>query len=86
MYVYIQTEPTLYTVGFYDPNGKWHPESDHSTRAEAADRVATLNGSNQHAEIIKQAIDQLERRLRAQRINMNALENLISELKQATAQ
>jgi hypothetical protein len=44
MYVYIQTEPTLYTVGFYDPNGKWHPESDHPTRAEAAERVAKLNG------------------------------------------
>ncbi|MCR9051272.1 MAG: hypothetical protein ACE362_19915 [Phaeodactylibacter xiamenensis] len=44
MYVYIQTEPTLFTVGFYDPNGKWHPESDHSTRAEAVERVAKLNG------------------------------------------
>jgi hypothetical protein len=83
MYVYQQTEPTLFTVGYYTPKGEWKPESDHDTRAEAADRVATLNGSNQHAEIIKQAIDQLERRLRAQRINTDALENLIAELQKA---
>lgn len=45
MYVYIQTErnPDLFTVGFYDPNGKWHPESDHSTREEAAHRTRVLN-------------------------------------------
>lgn len=48
MYVYIQTEssPDLFTVGFYDPNGKFQPESDHSTREEAAQRVRFLNGAN----------------------------------------
>lgn len=44
MYVYIQSEPHLWTVGFYDPDGKWHPESDHSSSDEAAARVAYLNG------------------------------------------
>lgn len=44
MYVYIQSEPQLWTVGFYDPNGKWQPESDHKTSEAAADRVAYLNG------------------------------------------
>lgn len=51
-YVYIQSEkPTpdspfsLWTVGFYDPGGEWHPESDHEDREEAAKRVAWLNGS-----------------------------------------
>jgi len=34
----------LYTVGFYDPAGNWHSESDHDTRDEAAARVAYLNG------------------------------------------
>ncbi len=34
----------LYTVGFYSPDGKWEPESDFSTRDEAAARVAYLNG------------------------------------------
>lgn len=44
-WVYIQSEPGLLTVGFYDPKGKWHADSDHNTRAEAAARVAYLNGS-----------------------------------------
>lgn len=44
MYVYIKSEPQLYTVGFYDPAGKWHPESDHETREAAAERVHWLNG------------------------------------------
>jgi hypothetical protein len=35
MYVYIQSEPGLYTVGFYRPNGKWEPESDHDSIAKA---------------------------------------------------
>jgi len=45
MYVYIQSEPGLWTVGFYDPKGVWHPDSDHTDREKAADRVAYLNGS-----------------------------------------
>jgi hypothetical protein len=44
-YVYIRKDPGLYTVGFYDPQGKWHPESDHDNQDDAADRVAWLNGS-----------------------------------------
>lgn len=44
MYVYIEPEPNLFTVGFYDPNGKWHPDSDHTDREEAAKRVSWLNG------------------------------------------
>ena len=34
----------LYTVGFYDPSGKWQSESDHGTKEEAAARVHYLNG------------------------------------------
>jgi hypothetical protein len=44
MYVYIQTEPGLYTVGFYDPSGRFNAESDHRSRDEAAKRVSFLNG------------------------------------------
>lgn len=43
-YVYIKSEPNLWTVGFYDPQGKWHSESDHSSTGEAAERVHYLNG------------------------------------------
>ena len=46
VYVYIQSESRLWTVGFYDPNGKWHSDSDHNTRKEAAARVHYLNGGN----------------------------------------
>lgn len=43
-WVYIQSEPSLWTVGFYDPKGEWHCDSDHSVREEAAKRVHYLNG------------------------------------------
>ena len=44
MWVYIQSEHCLWTVGFYDPKGNWHPDSDWSTKQEAADRCHYLNG------------------------------------------
>jgi hypothetical protein len=47
MYYYKRTEfspDCLYTVGYYDPYGKWIPESDHETAEKAAERVHYLNG------------------------------------------
>ena len=44
MWVYIQTEPRLWTVGFYDPKGEWHTDSDYDDKEEAAARVSYLNG------------------------------------------
>ena len=44
MYVYIRSEQCLWTVGFYDPNGKWISESDHDSPESAAERVHYLNG------------------------------------------
>lgn len=49
MYYYIKSEPSLWTVGCDDPNGKWHADSDHNNREEAAKRVAWLNGSGTDA-------------------------------------
>jgi hypothetical protein len=46
MYVYIQSEPGLWTVGFYDPKGKFQPESDWDNREDAAKRVHYLNGKD----------------------------------------
>ena len=43
-YVYIRSEPSLYTVGFYDPTGRWQPDSDWNTKDEASKRVIELNG------------------------------------------
>ena len=48
-YVYIRSEPQLYTVGFYKPDGEWVPESDHPSKDKAAERVAYLNGGNKEA-------------------------------------
>lgn len=45
-WLFIQSEPTLWTVGFYDPNGDWHPESDHDDPEDAAARVNYLNGGS----------------------------------------
>lgn len=43
-YVYERSEPTLWTVGHYSPDGEWNPESDHPTADAAAERVHYLNG------------------------------------------
>lgn len=46
-WVYLQSEPQLWTVGFYAPNGTWHTDSDHSLREQAAQRTAWLNGTRE---------------------------------------
>jgi hypothetical protein len=38
-WVYIKSEPNLWTVGFYSPDSKWHPDSDWPSAAQAAARV-----------------------------------------------
>lgn len=55
MYIYMQTEkrdhdnPTgLWTVGFYDPDGKFQTEDDYSSKAGAVERVHYLNGGNEN--------------------------------------
>lgn len=47
MYVYIQSEPHLWTVGFYRPtDNRFITDSDHDSPGEAAKRVHYLNGGN----------------------------------------
>lgn len=55
-WLYIQSEAgngrdafALYTVGFYRPDGRWEPESDHITADSAARRVHYLNGGKDNA-------------------------------------
>ncbi len=43
-WVYIRSEPGLWTVGFYAPDGEFHPDSDRNDREQAAERVHYLNG------------------------------------------
>lgn len=44
MWVYIRTEPTLWTVGFFDPEGIFTTDSDWETKEEARAQVSYLNG------------------------------------------
>lgn len=50
MWVYLESEDGLFTVGFFDPDGEWHPETDWGTREEAAERVRYLNGGPMNRE------------------------------------
>jgi hypothetical protein len=61
-YVYIESERwtddsgfthILYTVGFYQPDGQWVPESDHENRDKAAARVRYLNGGRDETPVRK---------------------------------
>jgi hypothetical protein len=69
MYIYKRSEPRLWTVGAYAPEGAWIPESDHSSPDEAAKRVHFLNGgaslSSLEAEnkLLRQQIDDLRRQV-----------------------
>lgn len=44
VWLYQQIEPEVFEVGYYDPRGAWHMETQQASRAEAAARVAYLNG------------------------------------------
>lgn len=68
-WVYMKTDVNLYTVGYYEyynnNRKKWHSDSDHSTKEEAAKRVAWLNGGenviNALGEMVGKMIGDLER-------------------------
>lgn len=46
IYTYTRSEPSLWTVGYHDPDGQWEPDSDHGSQEEAAARVHWLNGGS----------------------------------------
>lgn len=46
-WIYKHTEPSLWTVGYYEPDGTFEPESDCTGPDEAAARVHWLNGGPQ---------------------------------------
>lgn len=37
--------PGTWTTGFFAPDGRWTPESDHASPEDAAKRVSFLNGA-----------------------------------------
>ncbi len=46
-FVYRKSEPQLWTVGVYLPDGTYEPESDHESPEDAAARVHYLNGGDE---------------------------------------
>jgi len=52
-WLYLKSEAQLWTVGFYDPSGKWHAESDHHSPNQAAARVNYLNGGSRSADLLE---------------------------------
>lgn len=61
MYVYIKSEPQLWTVGFYTPDGRWISESDYEYRDDAAERVHWLNGGGNPSDTINEFFLDLSR-------------------------
>ncbi len=51
MWVYRRTESGLWTVGWWSPSREWNPDSDYSSKEEAAARVHYLNGGAGSAEV-----------------------------------
>jgi hypothetical protein len=51
VYVYIESQKGVFTVGFYDPQKKFRPDSDHETAESAAARVHYLNGGTTDAKL-----------------------------------
>ena len=46
MYVFVESEEGLWTVGFYAPLGRWISESAHLDKEKAAARTRYLNGGS----------------------------------------
>jgi hypothetical protein len=59
-WVYIRSrgEP-LWTVGHYDPQDRWQPDSDHASEEKAAERCHYLNGGN--ADLLQAIYEKLDR-------------------------
>jgi hypothetical protein len=79
-YVYIQNsgDPTgsaaAYAVGFYDPQGRWQPESEHDEREKAARRAAWLNGANSELlRFLNQAVGRADCKHRGSPIHADGL-------------
>ena len=62
MYVYIESEPNVWTTGHYHPlNHKWIPESDYNSEEEAAARCHWLNGGNTPWNMMIEVMEDIKR-------------------------
>jgi hypothetical protein len=62
MHVYLRSEPGLWTVGHYAPDGSWMPESDHDSPDKAATRCHYLNGGNRDCDDDRETVDPADTR------------------------
>jgi len=53
------TEPGLWTVGFYNPDGEFITDSDHDSKEDAAKRVHYLNGGSPVAPDMLESLEEL---------------------------
>ena len=91
MYVYIKTEPGVWTVGYTKPNGDWDAESDHNSREVAASRCNYLNGNHAavdpDADVIGRILDtdlkSVRLQLEHERIKNERLREKNAELREA---
>lgn len=84
MYVYIKSEPGLFTVGHYDPLGAWHTESDHDSREQAAERIHWLNGGDNQMVAVasSKAVDAFQSWLAADKWNNTEYDTLFGAMKE----
>jgi len=87
MYVYIQTKPYLWSVGFFDPEGKFRSESEHDHSERAAQRVAWLNGEkiptfSEEKMTISELIETIETKLwdEKNKLMLARIRNLLLEM------
>lgn len=58
-YVYQQSEPGLFTVGYYEPGtDHWVTDSDHADREAARERCRSLNGGGLDRQLRMDALEQ----------------------------
>lgn len=84
MWVYRRSETGPWTVGYHDPDGAWHAESDHDSASSAAARVSWLNGGTPSGDTSLMAEEPEEvgmtpRHARARRVGRTMLQRLAEE-------
>jgi hypothetical protein len=78
-WVYVKSEPGLWTVGFYDPAGKWNTDSDHDSSEAAAERVGFLNGTQSQEKLVALVEGFVEETRFIKRLGGGKLDRLIDE-------
>jgi hypothetical protein len=91
VYIRVKSEPNLFTVGFYDPSGKWQTDSDHSSKEDAAERCSFLNGNRDEVRLRELNVELVKALIKAEHYlayynnNRNLGQGCLGALEQARA-